>query len=480
MLAGAAASRFDREALMARRFTVKTLDGLKGRDKRYIAWDPAHAGFGVRVSEQGHKAFIYAYRFDGRFRMKTLGTYGGHGGLSLSEALARYHADAKAVQKAADARAHGEAPAIELDPGASKVAKAKAYRAADSLSQAVEKYLTAMEGELRPRTIAEYRRVLETYLTPAYGRAKPASVRKRDLAGLLDSIAAGEFRGGEGKKKPSKTMAERAKAVFAAFFKWLASRDLIDAVPTVNLDAYQKPVKRDRYLLDDEIGKFFSAVEAMKASDPIRGALKIALLTGQRIGEVQQMRWTDIEEKTGKDGKVEAAWWTIPATITKNRRLHRVYLTETAREIIKDMPKPPGAQYVFLGADIKGEEPMSLQACGKAVARTANVALLKKNGIAAFTPHALRHTVRTGLSALRIRPEVKSAVLNHSDGSIGARYDHHQYDDEKREALTAWERHVLTLMGKTPANVVQMPQEAPRGKRVTGKAARSRARVARG
>jgi len=43
-------------------------------------------------------------------------------------------------------------------------------------------------------------------------------------------------------------------------------------------------------------------------------------------------------------------------------------LTETAREIIKVIPKPPGA-YVFLGTDIKGEEAMSLQGCGKAVAR---------------------------------------------------------------------------------------------------------------
>src|SRR6266568_486930 len=143
MLARTAASAFDKEASMARpvprriKFTVVSLDRLRSEDERYIAWDRAHAGLGIRVSEQGHKAFIYAYRFDGRFRMKTLGTYGRHGGLSLSEALGRYHADARAVQKAADARAHGEAPAIELDPGASKVAKAKTYRAADSLSQAV-------------------------------------------------------------------------------------------------------------------------------------------------------------------------------------------------------------------------------------------------------------------------------------------------------------------------------------------------------
>src|SRR5215467_1261441 len=209
---------------VAKAFTVKRLDALKPREARYVEWDPAHAGFGVRVSTQGHKAFIYAYRFDGRFRMKTLGTYGGPGGLTLKAALSRYLGDAAKVEKAADVRAHGDAPPLELDPGAAKVSKARAYRAADSLAEAAEKYLAAMETELRPRTVAEYRRVLETYLLPAFGRAKPGSVRRRDLASLLDQIAAGDFREGEqGKRRPSKTMAERAKAVFAAFFKWLAS-----------------------------------------------------------------------------------------------------------------------------------------------------------------------------------------------------------------------------------------------------------------
>src|SRR5215472_7784708 len=91
-------------------FTVKRLDALKPREARYIEWDSAHAGFGVRVSPQGHKALVYAYRFDGRFRMKTLGTYGGPGGLTLRGAIARYKEDAARVAKAADARARGVAP----------------------------------------------------------------------------------------------------------------------------------------------------------------------------------------------------------------------------------------------------------------------------------------------------------------------------------------------------------------------------------
>ena len=336
------------------------------------------------------------------------------------------------------------------------MSKARAYRAADSLAEAAEKYLGAMESKLRPRTVAEYRRVLETYLLPVYGRAKPGSVKKRELAALLDAIAAGEFRDPDNsKRKPSKTMAERAKWVFAAFFKWLASRDLIDAVPTVNLDQYQKPVRRDRHLSDTEVGKFFVAVDAIKAGDPVKAALKIALLTGQRIGEVQQMRWSD----------VAGEWWTIPAEITKNKRLHRVYLTQTARSLIEAMPKIPGGDYIFPGAKLT--EPMSLQACGKAVARSLGT--FRKNGVGTFTPHALRHTVQTGMSALRIRPEVKDAVLNHSDGTVGGRYDHYRYDDEKREALTAWERHLLTLAGSAPTNVVEMARNVVERARKTSR-----------
>ena len=43
---------------------------------------------------------------------------------------------------------------------------------------------------------------------------------------------------------------------------------------------------------------------------------------------------------------------------------------------------------------------------------------------------------RTNLSALCIRKEVADKVLNHVDGTVdGRHYDHHDYMDQKREAL---------------------------------------------
>ena len=105
---------------------------------------------------------------------------------------------------------------------------------------------------------------------------------------------------------------------------------------------------------------------------------------------------------------------------------------------------------VFLGLEKDG--PLSSQACGKAVTRNRDTFL--KHGIAEFSPHALRHTVRTGLSALRFPQEVKEAVLNHRNQTVGGRYDHHAFDDEKREALSAWESHLLSLAVETTSNVV--------------------------
>ena len=49
------------------------------------------------------------------------------------------------------------------------------------------------------------------------------------------------------------------------------------------------------------------------------------------------------------------------------------------------------------------------------------------------------------MSALRVLPHVREAVLNHVSGfkaGVAGTYDHHEYLDEKRDALEAWAEHV--------------------------------------
>ena len=57
------------------RFTDKGIVALKPKAERYEVWEDGKTGLGVRVSTRGRKSWIYMYRFGGRARRMTIGTY---------------------------------------------------------------------------------------------------------------------------------------------------------------------------------------------------------------------------------------------------------------------------------------------------------------------------------------------------------------------------------------------------------------------
>ena len=79
-----------------------------------------------------------------------------------------------------------------------------------------------------------------------------------------------------------------------------------------------------------------------------------------------------------------------------------------------------------------------------------------------LTPHDLRRTAATGMTALGINRLVVSKILNHVETSVTAIYDRHSYDAEKRHALEAWAAHLEEILfGKPRAdNVVTLATAA--------------------
>jgi hypothetical protein len=55
-----------------------------------------------------------------------------------------------------------------------------------------------------------------------------------------------------------------------------------------------------------------------------------------------------------------------------------------------------------------------------------------------FIQHDIRRTVRSQLSRLRVAEEVREAILAHARPGIKGVYDHHDYLNEKRDALDLW------------------------------------------
>ncbi len=208
------------------RFTDKGIVALKPKAERYEVWEDGKTGLGVRVSTRGRKSWIFMYRFNGRARRMTLGTYPP---LTL--------ANARVLQaKAKESKEKGE------DPGVAHIAERRAERQAHTIADLVNEYL---EKHARPnkRSAAADERTLQKEITPVWGRRKAKDITRRDIIRLLDDVV----------DRGSPVMANRLLALLRRMFGFAVERDILGATPCVYIKAPAKETPRDRVLSSTEI-----------------------------------------------------------------------------------------------------------------------------------------------------------------------------------------------------------------------------------
>jgi integrase len=153
------------------------------------------------------------------------------------------------------------------------------------------------------------------------------------------------------------------------------------------------------------------------------GALvRALLLTGARRTEMAEARWSE----------VTADVWTVPPERYKTGATHVVPVVPALRELIDDLPRWQGCDYIF-GRRLNGFSH------GKAMIDRAS-------GTTGWTLHDLRRTMRTHLSALPISDLVRELVIGHARPGLHRIYDQHAYVDEKRLALTLWSERLLAIV----------------------------------
>jgi hypothetical protein len=68
-------------------------------------------------------------------------------------------------------------------------------------------------------------------------------------------------------------------------------------------------------------------------------------------------------------------------------------------------------------------------------------------GVSDWRNHDLRRVVRSGLARLKVPTEVAEMVIGHGHGNTLQRtYNVHAYEQELREALATWARHIQNLV----------------------------------
>ena len=93
--------------------------------------------------------------------------------------------------------------------------------------------------------------------------------------------------------------------------------------------------------------------------------------------------------------------------------------------------------------------------------KAVNDTMVRNTGMRRWTPHDLRRTAASKMSAQGVARRVLRAILKHEDRSVTAVYDRYSRDREKVEALTAWGRRVEEIIGGgAPETVVKFPARA--------------------
>ena len=274
--------------------------------------------------------------------------------------------------------------------------------------------------------------MLRKDVLPAWGHRLIGTIAK-ELETLLSCWTGVVDRGGG-------LTSNHVLATVRKLFNWAVARGIVDASPVQGVKAPLETRERDRVLTDAEVLSFWEATGEVPY--PFGPFARLLLLTGQRRTEVAGMTWDELD--------LDNASWLIPSNRTKNGEKHEVPLSAAALDIVKSLPRIQSDKgYVFTTT---GETHVTGYSRAKADIDR------RVSPMPAWTFHDLRRTAASGMARLGINLPVIEKLLNHTSGSfagIVGVYQRHSFGDEKRNALEAWARFVLSLQSPSE-NVVPM------------------------
>lgn len=363
------------------KFTDRGVEKLRRKTTRYEVFEDGHPGFGLRVGPKGRKAWVWLYRYQGKARRVTLGT--------LPETSL---ADAHEKQAQAEKKLKAG-----IDPGAEQLSLQEAERLAPTVAALAYEYL---ERHAKPnkRSWREDDRILQKDILPQWKHRKAKAIERDEVKALLNSIV----------DRGAPIQANRTLAVIRKTFNFAFEEAIVQVSPCAGVKAPAQARENDRVLSEEELRLFWLRLEQARMIRLTKLALKLQLLTAQRKGEVIAAEWNDIS------GDV----WTIPARKAKNNLAHRVPLSRQALAVLAELKTLADESRWLFPSKIADMHLLP----------TSVDHALRKNrpvfDINSFTPHDLRRTAASHMTALGISRLVVQKILNHKEkGSLPSMTD---------------------------------------------------------
>ena len=383
---------------MTARLTEKSIKSLAAPEAgSRIHYDTDLPGFGIRLTAAGARAFVLNYRVAGLERRLTIGRHP-----TWSVAAARE--EATALRRRIDC---GE------DPLDKRIEAREAPTVRDLWVEVKAKHLPTKSV----RAASDDTSMWQKIILPALGSRKCAAVTHTDVDDLHADVT---------RTRPVR--ANRVVEVFRTAMN-LAIRWGWRTSNPCKGSRRNAEDKRTRYLSDVEVGRLVRALE----EHPQRSscdAIKMLLLTGARKSEVLNATWDMFD--------LGNAVWIKPASLTKQKKLHRVPLSAQAVDLlvaIRDAGRddlyvfPGRVERAVEGRAEPGHQPLT------DIKRTW-AALCSNAGLLETRIHDVRHTFASMTVSQHHALPVVGALLGHSSASTTQRYAH-LYDEPLRDAVNS-------------------------------------------
>jgi integrase len=251
--------------------------------------------------------------------------------------------------------------------------------------------------------------------------------------------------------------ARKMRAALSALFGFLLEHRKVVSNPTTGIWRPPPPAARTRTLNTDpkvrqadELRWFWAATDSI--GEPIAAALKLLLLTGQRLREIGEMQWDELSD--------DLAVLHLSGERTKNSREHRVPMSRLAQSILRNVPKIENCGFVF---STTGRPTGSWNRIKRRLdERMFELAREERGGgatIPAWVLHDLRRSCASGMQQIGVRTEVIERALNHASGvfrSVSGVYQVDPLTDDVRVALERWARHIESIVTGKAAKVVDL------------------------
>lgn len=381
-------------------------------------------GLHLLITPTGSRLWRLQYRFAGKQRMISLGSYdvNGRAGLSLEQARDR-------VSEARELLKNNEDPATKkkLDKIANQISNASTFNIV------ADEYIAKIEREGRATTTLEKIRWLVDFARPKLGERPVAEIKPAEVLAVLQAV----------EKRGRLESARRLRSTISRVFRHAAATARAESDPAALLvGALAVPIVKNRAaILDpDRFGGLLRAIDGFDGQLTTRAALKLMAILFPRPGELRQATWSEFN--------LDKATWVIPASRTKMRREHRVPLPRQAVAILRDLRDVTGQGCANLVLP-------SVRSVRRPISDGTLNAALRRLGYSKdeVTAHGFRSTASTFLNEAGHDPDVIEAALAHVDSDdVRRAYNRATYWDKRIDLMQWWADRVDEL--RSGSNIV--------------------------